>query len=165
MVRLSLVLCVAIYLVFVLVPEDTPATSGPEAGMREADEDGGLTELTLDTGEVWAIDRVVTPSSAPEPAAPLPPAGDAPAPEDAGAVEDPEDAAPSDGSPAILYVTGTRVNMRAGPSTDDAIVTALSQGTATELLDEAPGGWVQIRDPLTGTVGFMSGDFLSSTPP
>ena len=65
----------------------------------------------------------------------------------------------------LLYVTGTRVNLRAGPSTDNPIVAALTQGTATELVAEAPDGWFEIRDPTTGATGFMSGDFLSPTPP
>ncbi len=65
----------------------------------------------------------------------------------------------------IRYVTGSRVNLRAGPSTSDAVVAQLVRGTETEVLDEVGDGWLQIRDLATGTVGFMSGDFLSIDSP
>ncbi|MDJ0629737.1 MAG: SH3 domain-containing protein [Rhodobacter sp.] len=67
--------------------------------------------------------------------------------------------------PRIVYVTGSRVNMRAGPSTSNPVVDRLVRGTAAEVLGEAGDGWLQIRDIATGTEGFMSGDFLSPANP
>lgn len=61
----------------------------------------------------------------------------------------------------VLYVTGSKVNMRAGPSTNDAIVGALTRGTAVDFLGEVADGWAQIIVINTGATGFMSSQFLS----
>lgn len=60
----------------------------------------------------------------------------------------------------LFTVTGTQVNMRAGPSTDTSIVMSLSLGSITEGLGPAQGGWIEIRDLNTGITGFMSARFL-----
>jgi hypothetical protein len=65
----------------------------------------------------------------------------------------------------IRYVTGSRVNLRAGPSTSDAVVARLARGAETVVLAEAGEGWFRIRDLDTGAEGFMSGDFLSVDAP
>ena len=64
------------------------------------------------------------------------------------------------GSAEVLYVTGTRVNVREGPSTDFGIVGTVAEGDAVELLSEA-GGWAEIRFADSGETGFMSRRFLS----
>lgn len=61
----------------------------------------------------------------------------------------------------VLYVTGSRVNMRAGPSTSDAVQGALSGGTAVEALGPTDADWVHIRTP-EGQIGYVSGQFLSA---
>ena len=45
---------------------------------------------------------------------------------------------------AYVYVTGTRVNQRAGPSTSNAVMGVLSEGGRVEKLREE-GQWTQIR--------------------
>ena len=65
---------------------------------------------------------------------------------------------------SILYVTGNRVNFRAGPSTGDAVVGALARGSAVESIGPTNGGWVNIRD-AQGRIGFMSLQFLSDQQP
>ncbi|MDJ0826554.1 MAG: SH3 domain-containing protein [Rhodobacter sp.] len=72
---------------------------------------------------------------------------------------------PQEAEPRIVYVTGSRVNMRAGPSTQNAVIGRLVRGAEAEVIAEAPNGWMQIRDIATGTEGFMSGDFLSPVNP
>ncbi|MCI2399697.1 SH3 domain-containing protein [Aliiroseovarius subalbicans] len=62
----------------------------------------------------------------------------------------------------VLYVTGSKVNMRAGPSTGQGIVTALVRGTAVDDLGAAGDGWTQIRVVETGERGFMASRFLDS---
>ncbi|MDO5706266.1 MAG: SH3 domain-containing protein [Paracoccus sp. (in: a-proteobacteria)] len=64
----------------------------------------------------------------------------------------------------VLYVTGNRVNFRAGPSTNDAVVGALTRGAPVQALGPRSGNWVQIRDGQ-GRTGYMSGDFLSPDRP
>lgn len=62
----------------------------------------------------------------------------------------------------LFTVTGTRVNMRAGPSTDNPVVAALSLGSVTEALGPEIGGWIEIRDLNSGISGFMSARFLEA---
>ena len=65
----------------------------------------------------------------------------------------------------LLFVTGNRVNLRAGPSTGQAVVTQLGLGDKAELLTNTADGWVQIRHVDSGRVGYMSADFLSPSEP
>lgn len=64
----------------------------------------------------------------------------------------------------VLYVTGDRVNMRAGPSTGDRVVASLRQGTAVRPLGSQDAEWVNIRD-AGGRTGYIAGRFLSATAP
>jgi endonuclease YncB( thermonuclease family) len=63
---------------------------------------------------------------------------------------------------AFVYVTGARVNQRAGPSTSHAVMGVLSEGARVEKLRDE-GQWTQIRSNF-GT-GWMSSSFLSSVAP
>ncbi len=63
---------------------------------------------------------------------------------------------------AYVYVTGTRVNQRAGPSTSNAVMGVLSEGARVQKLREE-GQWTQIRSSF-GT-GWMSSSFLSPVGP
>lgn len=60
----------------------------------------------------------------------------------------------------IWRVTGDRVNFRAGPSTDDAVLTALVRGDEVEFLAEMPDGWAHLRVVASGTEGYMATRFL-----
>lgn len=176
--KLILFLAFGLWLAFSLAPETAAPQADvgvePVATTPQASDD--IREITLETGETWQVDRVIEPgpiAQAPS-TTPVSATPDAPEPgatPDADVATDDTDA-PEDRATEIanadillLYVTGDRVNLRAGPSTDNAIVTALTRGTATEYLADAPDGWFQIRDQATGNVGFMSGDFLSPTRP
>lgn len=66
---------------------------------------------------------------------------------------------PADG-PALLRVSGDRVNMRSGPSTANGVVASLPAGTLAEPLGAPAGGWVEIRVVDTGETGFMAARFL-----
>lgn len=63
---------------------------------------------------------------------------------------------------AYVYVKGTRVNQRAGPSTSNAVMGVLAEGTRVQRLRDE-GQWTQIRSNL-GT-GWMSSSFLSAMAP
>lgn len=141
----------------------SPATpSAPQTGTDP--EPGTADQATAIEAALSAAQEAVTrPQTTPVPA-PRPVATAAPEPAAEPAPE-PAPIATPDPVATVLFVTGTRVNLRAGPSTDNAIVTALVQGTAVEWVGEAPDGWLEIRDTLTGAQGFMSGDFLSPTAP
>ncbi|PWJ20958.1 SH3 domain-containing protein [Jannaschia seohaensis] len=70
-----------------------------------------------------------------------------------------EEAAP-EAPTNLLRVTGSRVNMRSGPSTSNGVVDSLPQGTLAEPLGEPIDGWQEIRDVETGRTGFMADRFL-----
>ena len=59
----------------------------------------------------------------------------------------------------IRTVSGNRVNVRGGPSTDFEIVTRLVRGDAVEILEDNGNGWVRMRPVDGGTEGWMA-DFL-----
>lgn len=60
----------------------------------------------------------------------------------------------------LLRVTGSRVNMRSGPSTSNAVVGSLGRGDLAEALGTETNGWIEIRDVATGQSGFMAARFL-----
>ncbi len=64
-----------------------------------------------------------------------------------------------------LYVTGSRVNMRAGTSTREEILARLVRGTEVEFLGIPTDGWTEIRVVETGARGFMASQFLSPNRP
>jgi len=63
----------------------------------------------------------------------------------------------------LLTVTGSSVNLRAGPSTNRSVVGKMRRGAKAELVAEAADGWLQIRDLSSGNVGYMSADFLTAS--
>jgi hypothetical protein len=74
--------------------------------------------------------------------------------------EEPPAELPATETGTLLRVTGDRVNFRAGPSTDDAILAALSTGTEVELIERVGDGWAHLRVLETDLSGYMSEDFL-----
>lgn len=60
----------------------------------------------------------------------------------------------------LWEVTGSRVNLRAGPSTGDAVVGQLSLGTEATVLDQG-GGWYRIETADGQATGWIFGKFLS----
>jgi uncharacterized protein YgiM (DUF1202 family) len=62
------------------------------------------------------------------------------------------------------YVNGTRVNLRAGPGTANAVVARLGMGTEAEVLSDTAADWIEIRT-ADGTAGWISSKFLSNTAP
>lgn len=61
----------------------------------------------------------------------------------------------------LVEVTGNRVNLRAGPSTDTAVLGAMVRGERAEVIASPGDGWVQIRAVASGTVGYMADRFVS----
>ena len=62
------------------------------------------------------------------------------------------------------YVSGSRVNLRAGPGTANAVVARLGLGTEAELLSDPAAAWIEIRT-ADGTAGWISSKFLTETAP
>lgn len=64
----------------------------------------------------------------------------------------------------LWYVTGSSVNLRAGPGTGNAVVGKLGFGDAAEVLDDE-NGWYQIRTSDGTVSGWIFGKFLADTRP
>lgn len=64
----------------------------------------------------------------------------------------------------VMFVTGDRVNFRAGPSTNDRVIGAVLRGSPVEILGASIGDWVHLRD-AEGREGYMSSQFLTSERP
>lgn len=62
----------------------------------------------------------------------------------------------------IWQVTGSNVNLRAGPGTGNGIVTQLSLGTETTVLSEN-GGWYEIETSDGATRGWIYGKYLAKS--
>ena len=60
-----------------------------------------------------------------------------------------------------MVVTGTLVNLRAGPSTANAVLDSLPLGTVVDVLGPAGGNWVELREVESGRTGYMSSRFLA----
>ena len=64
--------------------------------------------------------------------------------------------------PITARISGERVRLRQGPSTNDAIMVELNTGDAVAVMatpeDKAP--WVQVRVPVSGVTGWVHGEYL-----
>lgn len=61
---------------------------------------------------------------------------------------------------STMYVSGSTVNMRGGPSTQHSVVTKLTRGTKVLETGQTDDGWSQIKVVDTGTRGFIASRFL-----
>ncbi|MDO8881888.1 MAG: SH3 domain-containing protein [Pseudotabrizicola sp.] len=74
-------------------------------------------------------------------------------------------AANTPNSPAdVKYVQGRSVNVRSGPSTNNAVVGRLTRGEAVTVVWVEANGWARVRLEGDGVDGFMSMSFLGDTP-
>ena len=63
----------------------------------------------------------------------------------------------------IREITGSRVNMRAGPGTEFTVLSRLTIGDEVEILSDPGDGWVRLRPVNGGEIGWIA-DFLVSDP-
>lgn len=68
-------------------------------------------------------------------------------------------AAPTDGEMAVI--TGKRVNLRAGPGTNNAVVGSMTRDMRVTVLARPGNGWVQIHHADSGLSGFMAARFTA----
>jgi hypothetical protein len=73
---------------------------------------------------------------------------------------EPETAKPDAPEADLRVVTGSRVNLRGGPSTGHAVLTQLLQGEHVEVLEDDGIGWVRLRALDDDSTGWMSADYL-----
>lgn len=142
-----------------LQPSSLLATqSQPEIGLV-SDESAAQTAqngtITLANGEVLEISAFIRPSDVAEGSVISLRLEQAPLPEEVSVAVAP------DQEFITVYVTGSSVNMRSGPTTADAVVAAVGNGAMMQLIEELGNGWSHIRDLTTGQTGYMASRFLS----
>lgn len=82
------------------------------------------------------------------------------------AVEEVEDAAQDTeitiaASADLRRVSGNRVNMRGGPSTDFGVLATLTRGEEVEVLETPGNGWVKLMVVASGQEGWMAERLLT----
>ncbi len=90
----------------------------------------------------------------------------APTPQDDASLSTPDASIghPDGSSPDLARVTGvdTSLNLRSGPSTNDAILTSIPLGCLVTLLGETNGDWFKVD--YRGTVGWCFNTYLETVP-
>ncbi len=66
--------------------------------------------------------------------------------------------------PPYFYVAVNGLALRAGPSTGNPILTTMSLNSRVEMLGVNAGGWSQVRDLRTNTIGWAASHYLESFP-
>lgn len=64
---------------------------------------------------------------------------------------------------ARVMGTNSTLNLRSGPSTNDAVVASIPEGCLVTLLGETNGAWLKVD--YRGTVGWCHSDYLSEVQP
>lgn len=168
MLRLTLMLSAAIYAVLVIYSERAPQPGAAPIEVTRAAPMQDVTtlaraiptdRLTTADGRVLTIAAVIDPVALDDGQA----AVRVVSTRGAEMVIASASASASTGQPdlPIVEVTGTSVNLRAGPSTGEAVLDALVRGEQAELIAALDNGWAQIRTVESGIEGYMAGRFLS----
>lgn len=64
----------------------------------------------------------------------------------------------------IVYVNATSVNVRQGPSTQDAVISRLNRGEAALVVWTDDSGWSRIRIEGDGVEGYVASRYLTGMP-
>lgn len=72
------------------------------------------------------------------------------------------DAGPSYAPPpsSFFFVGISSLNLRTGPTTSAPVVNVLRFNDEVERIDEAPGGWMKVRNTRDGSVGWVGANYL-----
>lgn len=65
----------------------------------------------------------------------------------------------------IWFVTGSRVNVREGPSTNYSVMGSVVYGEAAEIVSDPDADWVKIRIEGDGVEGFIMKRFMTEADP
>lgn len=122
----------------------------------------------VEVAQASATPSVVLASYAP--AAPEPVALPVPAPaEPVSAVQpDPQAIPVPEAAPVpvdIRYVSSNAINVRQGPSTNDAVIGRLTRNEAVTVVADNGDGWVQVRIEGDGIEGYVAGRLLTDRAP
>ena len=125
-----------------------------------------MRELKLSPAGGFRKSASFTPSEATEVTAlALPLVQPVPAQATPAEAETPDPAPQAEASAKVWYVDARSVNVRMGPSTDDAILGRLTHGEAATVLGIDNTGWAHIVIEGDGMDGYVSSEFLTPTDP
>lgn len=175
MIRLTITLLFGIGVTMVLAGRDIERAEGSDQPMDEVavmrldpspealQEAGTFRDMAMaipleDTEEAMAAALRATEEGHPAPE-------DRPAPADKIVASAAPEATPAPEPVDHWYVTGSRVNLRSGPSTSTAVIGQVTYGAPAEVIEETPDGWFRIAVPGTGAEGYIYGKFLSPNEP
>lgn len=176
MIRLVLLLCAGMFLALMIGGQDhgqarlglsQPPLMPPIKAKAPA---------VADPVEAQATVADLVPVAAPAPARPVEvavaaaaaPAEPSAAPLPSFTLSNIEEADVPSAAPApttVLYVAATSVNVRQGPSTNDAILGRLTRNEAVSLVRDAGDGWLQVRIEGDGIEGFVAARLLTDRAP
>jgi uncharacterized protein YgiM (DUF1202 family) len=174
MIRLTILLCGALFATMQIMGEDRGQM---RLGLIEAEKEAAL----IAAKEQASVTEVASQSNLVSPAAPARSAQSTtqgavtiafspsaqvvtkakPAPKLVEAT--PVAAKPASQDGQVMFVSGRSVNVRGGPSTQDAVVGRLTRGEAVMVVWVEDNGWARIRVEGDGIDGYMAMDFLTDT--
>lgn len=147
----SLALFVGLSLANTMERVERPVTSAEP--LRTADPDAGTPFMTP---MIVADDGTLAAEASPDAATPV---------DDAVAAVLADLGASAEAALPVQYVTATRVNLRAGPGTENAVVGQVNFAEAVSVVALLDNGWAEIRIEGDGGEGFIAARFLTPTPP
>lgn len=164
MIRLTLLLCAALFLTLLIGGRDygqvrpglagayddqpTLAAARPAKPQPGPDAEAQVVPASLTPVRPAAGSPLVLPLVTPA-ATPAPAPASAPAPEPAA---------------EVWYVDARAVNVREGPTTDSAVVGRLSRGEAATVIGREGDDWVHILIEGDGLEGYVAARFLTPEP-
>lgn len=165
MIRLTILTVLGLFAVWIVLGEPEPGVSAPPAERQTVAVEPATEPEPKPEAPIEAVVPAAAVAQTPEQVQTFPGPALRPSPEYAGQTETAEPTPTAELAGAqILYVTGSKVNFRAGPSTSDRVIGALLLGSPVEALGQSEGGWMHLRD-AQGREGYMSGQFLSPDRP
>lgn len=147
MIRLTIILSGSIWVAMVLAPElDEPVFAEQVAVLAPVEQPAPeVTQAALVSPvKVAAVAAPTEPESAPLEIVSIP------------------EAAPER---IIWYVTGSKVNVREGPSTNYSVMGNVTYGEAAEIVSELDADWIKIRIEGDGVEGFIMKRFMTDVDP
>ena len=153
MIRLTLLLIAAIVVTFSVAGQDPNIEMGSDAGMDVTRADTDLTDpgtLALND-EAGAIARAIAATDNVDSATVADMA------ETVALVQPAAAATPT----SLAIVNATRVNLRAGPSTANAVMDQALRNQQVQIFEQTPDGWARVRVMETGTTAWIYDRFLT----
>lgn len=165
MLRLTALLCASMFVTMLVGGRDYGQLRPGLLAAREAAAAKAVVAAEP-VAEPQVIAASFTPSEATEVTAlALPLVQPVPAQATPAEAETPDPAPQAEASAKVWYVDARSVNVRMGPSTDDAILGRLTHGEATTVLGIDSTGWAHIVIEGDGMDGYVSSEFLTPTDP